>query len=244
MNPGRALLSFLRMAVDFALPPRCSGCGAITAEGGLFCPACWPELDFLTGGCVSCGLPLPATEAETCAACLASDGPLDRIRAAVAYGERARSLVLRLKYGRKIGLAATMAGYMRRALEELEPQALLVPVPLHRWRLWSRGFNQAQLVAAALTRLTGRPNDPLLLQRVKRTPKLKGMSVGERRRAVQGAFALRSGATVKGRHIILVDDVCTSGSTAEACARLLKRKGAASVSLLAWARVVAPARIV
>lgn len=243
MTISRALRRSFLFALDFALPPRCAGCGAITAATGLFCPSCWPKLDFLSGGCQRCGLPLEATAADTCGACLASPGPLDRVRAAVAYGEEARSLVLRLKYGRKTALARTMAGYMQRPLGELHPDALLVPVPLHRWRLWSRGFNQAQLIAAALTRLSGRPNDPLVLRRTRQTPKLKGMSAAERRRAVQGAFALRGGLDVKARHIVLVDDVYTTGSTAEACARLLKRKGAASVELLAWTRVVAPARV-
>lgn len=233
---GRGARTVLRSGLDFALPPRCAGCGAITQEVDLFCGNCWPELHFLSGGCQRCGHPLEATEAETCGACHAEDRPaLDRMRAAVAYGDIARSLAIRLKYGRKTALARTMAGYMRRPLAELDPEALLVPVPLHRWRLWSRGFNQAQLIARALG---GREVDPLLLQRTRRTPKLKGLNPSERRKLVNGAFALRGGRTVKGRKIILVDDVFTTGATAEACARLLKRKGAARVELLAWARVL------
>jgi ComF family protein len=243
MTPG-ALLSWpLRYAVDFALPPRCASCGAVVEKVGLFCPACWPKIEWLAGGCHRCGLPLKATEADTCAGCLAEPGKLDRIRAAVAYDERARSLVLRLKYGRKTALAKVMAGYMLRPLRDLEEGALLVPVPLHRLRLWNRGFNQAALIAAALAKGSDHPCDPFLLERKRRTPKLKGMTVSERKKAVQGAFALREGRNVRGRHLILVDDVYTSGSTAEACARLLKRKGAASVSLLAWSRVVAPQRV-
>ncbi len=232
-----------RFALDFALPPRCAGCGAVVAEVGLFCASCWPEIEWLAGGCGRCGLPLRSTEAELCAGCLAGGGRLDRIRAAVAYDERARSLVLRLKYGRKTALARVMAGYMQRPLRDLPPDALLVPVPLHRSRLWSRGFNQAALIAAVLARGSGHQADPFVLERRRRTPKLKGMTVAERKQTVRGAFALRAGKDVRGRHLILVDDVYTSGSTAEACARLLKRKGAASVSLLAWARVVAPQRI-
>jgi ComF family protein len=116
-------------------------------------------------------------------------------------------------------------------------------VPLHRRRLWSRGFNQAALIATELSRGTGADVQPMLLRRTRHTPRLKGMSVSERRRAVQGAFALREGQEVRGRHVILVDDVYTSGSTANACARLLKRKGAASVELLTWARVVRPTTI-
>jgi ComF family protein len=232
-----------RILLDFALPPRCPACGTIAGEVDLFCADCWTAVEFLGGGCTTCGLPLEGTEAETCGACLAEPPPLQRIRSAVAYGEAARSLVLRLKYGRKTALARTMAHYMRRPLGELTPGALLVPVPLHRWRLWARGFNQAALIAAELARKTHAETDPLLLRRTKHTPRLKGMNVRERRRAVQGAFAVREGRDVKGRNIILVDDVYTSGSTAAACARLLKRKGAASVELLTWARVVRPTAI-
>lgn len=195
------------------------------------------------GGCRTCGLPLEATEAETCGACLAEPPPLDRIRSAVEYGETARGLVLRLKYGRKTALARTMSHYMRRPLRELSGGAILAPVPLHRRRLWGRGFNQAALIAAALARQGDHEADALLLRRTRHTPKLKGMTVSERKRTVQGAFALRDGRDVKGRNIILIDDVYTSGSTAAACARLLKRKGAASVELLTWARVVRPTTI-
>jgi ComF family protein len=229
-----------RLMLDFALPPRCAGCGAITAEVDLFCDQCWPQIDFLSGGCQRCGQPLEATEADTCGACHADQGALDRMRAAVAYGDAARSIAIRLKYGRKTGLARTMAAYMRRPLGELTPGALLVPVPLRRGRLSERGFNQSALIAAGLARTAGVQADAGLLQRTRRTPKLKGMSPSERRRVVFGAFAVRPGREVKGRAIVLVDDVFTTGSTAEACARLLKRKGAASVELLAWARVVRP----
>lgn len=229
-----------RFLLDFALPPRCPACGSVTAEVDLFCDACWREVDFMGGGCGTCGLPLEATDAEMCGACLAEPPPLDRIRSAVAYGETARSLVLRLKYGRKTALARTMAHYMRRPLGELSEGAVLAPVPLHRRRLWGRGFNQAALVASALASGSGLEVQPLLLRRTRHTPRLKGMSVSERKRAVQGAFALREGHEVRGRHVILVDDVYTSGSTAYACARLLKRKGAASVELVTWARVVRP----
>jgi predicted amidophosphoribosyltransferase len=193
MTPG-ALLSWpLRYAIDFALPPRCASCGAVVDEVGLFCPSCWPKVDWLAGGCQRCGLPLKGTEADTCAACLAEPGKLDRVRATVAYDERARSLVLRLKYGRKTALAKVMAGYMLRPLRELEGGALLVPVPLHRSRLWSRGFNQSALIAAALAKGSDHPCDPFLLERKRRTPKLKGMTVSDRKKAVKGRVCASRG---------------------------------------------------
>jgi ComF family protein len=114
------------------------------------------------------------------------------------------------------------------------PDGLLVPVPLHRWRLWERGFNQAVLIARAL----GREMDSDLLRRTRSTPRLKGLDSSQRREAVAGAFALRPGASVNDKRIILVDDVLTTGATAEACAKTLRKAGAASVELIAFARVI------
>ncbi|WP_367280024.1 double zinc ribbon domain-containing protein [Sphingomonas sp. LHG3406-1] len=227
-------LAGIRWLLDFALPPRCPGCGEITEAVDLFCTACWGKLEFATGGCDRCGLPLKPGELQVCTSCEVSPGPLDRVRAALIYGDVPRTIATHLKYGRKIALARTMAGLMKRPLADLSQDALLVPVPLHRWRLWSRGFNQSLLIARAL----GRPLDPDLLRRTRATPRLKGMSPAERRRTVKGVFALRNGASVKARDVILVDDVMTTGATAEACARLLRKAGARRVELLAFARVV------
>jgi len=115
-----------------------------------------------------------------------------------------------------------------------------VPVPLHRWRLWGRGFNQSALVARELSRRLGIRADPMALERTRPTPPLKGMSPLQRRRTVAGAFRVRRKDAVAGKTVILVDDVLTTGSTAEACARTLKRAGAARVELVSWARVVKP----
>lgn len=221
--------------LDFALPPRCPGCGEITSAVDLFCGPCWGSLSFLGGGCSRCGQAMSAGDLGICLACEGSRSKLDRIRAAVAYGDVPRSIAMRLKYGRKIALARTMAGMMKRPLAELDPEALLVPVPLHRWRLWSRGFNQSVLIARA----TGRPFDPDLLRRTRSTPRLKGLNPAQRRKTVEGVFAVRPGAEVKGKSFILVDDVVTTGATGEACARALRKAGAGSVDLLAFARVLA-----
>jgi ComF family protein len=233
----------IRSVLDFALPPRCGGCGTIVDQVDSFCSSCWRELDFLQGGCLRCGLPLEATDAETCGACLANPPRLDRIRAAVAYGDISRSIALRLKYGRKVGLARTMSRYMRPLMDNLPGDAVLVPVPLHRSRLWSRGFNQSVIVARDLSRRTGVPLAVNALKRVRRTPPLKGMGSRQRRRTVAGAFVADPRAELRGRTVILIDDVLTTGSTANACARVLKRAGAARVDLISWARVVRPAYV-
>lgn len=123
---------------------------------------------------------------------------------------------------------------------ELPADALLVPVPLHRSRLWSRGFNQSAIVARALSRRTGLPVAVDALKRIRPTPPLKGMNVRQRRRTVAGAFRAQRESELRGRTIVLVDDVLTTESTANACARVLKAAGASRVDLISWARVIRP----
>ena len=241
--------SFLHLAqsgldalIDFALPPRCAGCAMIVEEVDTFCPACWPMLQFLRGGCETCGIPLESTAAEQCAPCLAQPPVIDRTRSAMAYDDLSRQIALKLKYGRKVALARTMARYIA-PLRPGRDEALIVPVPLHRRRLWGRGFNQAALIARALTRTTGIANDPLVLQRVRATPVLRGLGARGRARAVAGAFRIAPDARdrLRGKAIVLIDDVHTSGATSDACTRSLLGAGAASVTILCWARVLDPA---
>lgn len=242
LRAAAAVRSLTALAVDFALPPRCPACGLIVPEPHAFCLDCWRSLTFLGEPCCArCGLPFDfggGADSE-CGRCLADPPPFDRLRAAVAYGEVARSVALKLKYSGRPGLAETLARLMARHLQPGSDR-LLVPVPLHRWRIWKRGYNQAALIASALSRRTGVAVELDILRRTKATPPLKGLGRRERALAVRGAFRLREEgkAVLAGRHAILVDDVYTSGATAGGCARALKRAGAASVAILTWARVV------
>lgn len=175
-----------------------------------------------------------------CGACLRDPPRHAGVRAAVAYGPVPRALALRLKYGGRIAFAETMALRMRRLLPtEAE---MLVPVPLHRWRLWSRGFNQAALIADALATLSGTAHDRTLLVRRRRTAVLRGLGGRQRASAVAGAFAITAAQRVVGKAVVLVDDVYTSGATADACTRVLLRAGARSVTILCWARVLSEDR--
>jgi ComF family protein len=233
----------LRTIVNFALPPRCPGCAAIVQEEHSFCLGCWSALVFLGEPCCArCGLPFEhdgGGAGAECGACLAHPPRFDRVRAAVAYGEIPRKVALKLKYGGRPGVAETMARLMERHFEAA-PDAVLAPVPLHRWRIWKRGYNQAGLIASALARRTGAAAMLDALERRKATPYLRGMGPRERALAVRGAFAVpeKRRAALAGKRVVLVDDVFTSGATANGCALALKRAGAREVQLLCWARVV------
>ncbi len=228
----------LRPLINFALPPRCAGCGQIVADDHQLCTLCWTSIDFLSGpGCERCGTPLPST-ALICAPCLASPPAHDGVRAAVSYGEIARKIVLSLKHSRRIGLAELAARAMERHLPD-EP-CMLVPVPLHRWRIWNRGFNQSALIAKHLAAMSAHELALDCLRRTKATPMLRNLGANSRRLAMRGVFDINPKARneFSGKRVILVDDVYTSGATANACARVMKRAGATHVLVICWARVL------
>lgn len=228
-----------RHIVGIALPPRCPSCGVPVAEDHRFCAMCWTALRFLgPPWCAGCNRPFAFDRGEDacCAACLVAPPRHAGVRAAVAYGPIARILALRLKYGGRIAFAETMARQMRRLLPA--DTDLLVPVPLHRWRIWSRGFNQAALIADSVAVLSGVRHDRNVLIRTRRTILLRGLGGRQRAKAVAGAFGVVAPDRVRGRTIALVDDIYTSGATADACTRALLSAGARSVTILCWARVL------
>jgi ComF family protein len=236
---GMGVFAFASPIIDFALPPRCPGCGVIVGDDHRFCTTCWRSMSFLTGeGCASCNTPM-ADGSLICAPCLAHPPDHDGVRAAVAYGDVSRAIVLKLKHGRRPGVARAIGRYLGRHMQGLDG-AIIAPVPLHRWRLWSRGYNQSLLIARQLPLGAAHELVVDLLERTRATPILRGLGKAERAKAVRGAFRLKSkhAALVKGRTICLVDDVFTSGATVNACAKALKKAGAAHVVALCWARVL------
>jgi len=164
----------------------------------------------------------------------------ERARAAVLYDDASRPLILRFKHGDAVHMTGVFATWLERAGAELLRDAdLLMPVPLHRGRLFARRYNQAALLAVELSRRTGIAADVLSLLRRRGTPSQGQGSRAQRERNVRGAFALDGArkAGVTGRRVLLVDDVLASGATVSACTRTLRRAGAAAVDVLTIARV-------
>lgn len=232
-----------REIANFVLPPRCPSCGVTVDDDHRFCLDCWTTLEFLgEPSCSSCGLPFAFARAadSRCMSCLTDPPSHDGVRAVVAYTEQSAALAIRLKYGSRLGIAELIARHMRRFVRSAPDSAMIIPVPLHRTRLWSRGFNQSVLIGRYLSRAQNIPMSTSIISRVRATPPLRAMSANERRKVVKDAFAFSNPTRidVKSRTVYLVDDVYTSGATANACAALLKRAGAKRVIVLCWARVL------
>lgn len=237
-----------RLAVGLIYPPSCTGCGAATADPGALCPGCWAGLRLIEEPCcprygtpfaVDLGIgPLLSPRA------IAEPPVFARARAVALYDDTARGLVHRLKYEDRLDLAKAMARMMTTVGGALMAEAdCVVPVPLHRWRLWRRRFNQAALLARPIARAGALPFVPQALARVKATRSQVGLTRIGRAENLQGAFRVPPAhrACIQGRRVLLVDDVTTTGATANAAARALLRGGAASVDLLTFALVGDPA---
>lgn len=227
---------------------RCRLCEELltTASRVPVCPSCLGRVRplELLAFCARCQRPLsltgPAAEPEAwCGACRQEETVFDCLRSFGAYDAELRALIVLLKYNRVRSLAAPLAGWTALAIREnpgLAEVDAVVPVPLHPRRQRLRGYNQAELIARELARGLKRPVEPRWLARIKDTPSQTGLTPAQRIENVRGAFAASD--KVDNRRILLVDDVCTTGATLNACARALQRAGAASVQAVTVARVV------
>jgi ComF family protein len=227
-----------RAFIDLVVPPLCVACKAPLADHDALCAECWQAISFIRAPvCDRLGIPLPydTGPGALSAAAIARPPAYDRARAVAHHDGVMRRLVHGLKYADRHDGVRLLGRWLASAGAELLPHAdVLVPVPLHPWRLWQRRFNQSALLAQALARQTGHPVTANVLIRVRRTASQVGLSPDQRRRNVEGAFRIRATPhrTVDGRSVVLVDDVRTTGATVEACARALRRAGARRVDVL------------
>ncbi|MFT8417864.1 MAG: double zinc ribbon domain-containing protein [Acetobacter sp.] len=242
------LRSIGQAALTVIYPPACLHCGADVVRHGLLCPTCFGRLRVVVAPfCKACATPqvsaamLGAT--GLCPACERLPPVWGQARAALVYESVARDLILKLKYADQINNTTFLAQQMVRVGRDiLVPGALVVPVPVHRWRLFRRRYNQAALLAQGVAKLTGLRCQPDALERVRRTVPLASFSRQARRDEVAQAIMVRTSQQemVRGRDVVVVDDLLTTGATAAACATALLHAGARSVSLLVAG--VVPAR--
>jgi ComF family protein len=231
-----------RALVDGVLPPRCLSCGDIIDQPDALCGRCWSGITFFAPPwCVLCGLPFPHPMGEdaVCGDCAREPPAWNQARAVLRYDKNSRRLLLAFKHGDHTHSAAAFGRWMYRAGGEVLAGAdLLVPVPLHWTRLFQRRYNQAALLAHAVRAAGGPEVAADWLVRRRRTPAQGHLGPAARERNVRGALAMRHRRSVAGKHVVIIDDVMTTGATVEECARVLKRAGAASIGVLTLARAL------
>lgn len=230
------------LVADILWPPRCALCRTAVDAAHSVCAECFATLHFVTTPqCRCCGLPFSHAPAGDllCGACAATPPPYDCARAALLYDDASRPLITQLKYGDQPQLALLLARWMRLAGHTaLEGAEVIIPVPLHWRRMLARRYNQSLMLARDLATLTQLPVQPTWLVRRKATTPQVGLSRAQRRRNVAKAFVVPElyRSTVRGKRLLLVDDVMTSGATLEACTHALREAGAAEIRVLTLAR--------
>ena len=242
-----SLLSSLRMIIirlgALIWPPQCGRCGANTSQQHTLCASCWGTLHFVSDPyCKDCGVPLPDTThyGNVCARCLAEPPAFDGARSSFVYDEGIRPLILAYKHSDRLDLTPILSQFLLRTLANTNWAVdVIVPVPLHRWRLFRRQYNQSAELARHLSRYLAVPFLPNIIKRVRSTPSQGLYSRAQRRANMTGAFHVttKKSADLRGRTVLIVDDVLTTGATVNELARVIKKSGADQVFVITIACV-------
>ena len=230
--------------VDVVLPPRCPLNGDIVDKQGMISPEGWGGLEFITNPlCDHCGIALDFDVGDNgkCMDCLENPPEFDSARAAFKYNDVSRNLILGFKHGDKTHIVRSFSPWLAQAGKEMMAGAdFLVPVPLHHFRLISRRYNQAAMIAEALSKTVDIPHVPDMIKRIRSTPSQGHLAAEDRYKNVRKAFDIpdKYREKIRGKVIILIDDVYTTGATARECSKILRRYGAEQVHILTLARVM------
>lgn len=237
--------------IDLILPPSCIVSGEIVDSQGMLSPEAWGNLHFISDPqCNRCGFPFDFDDGEVnegniCLGCSKTPPLFDKARSALVYDDMSRDIILGFKHGDQTASVPSFIPWLMRAGEQiLENTDFIVPVPLHRWRLLRRRFNQAGLIAQYLSKSAHVPTLLDGLERKRATQTQGHLNSNERKKNVKNAFSvnLKHAEQLKGKCVLLIDDVYTTGATVEECTKVLIKAGVASVNILTLARVVKPQR--
>jgi len=239
----KALKSLAAAALDVVLPPLCICCNSPVAGKQALCAECWKKIRFISPPfCDCCGAPFDfeVGEKALCGECLANAPEYCKARSVMVYDENSRGIILGFKHGDRLHSVPAMAEWMARAGGEFLYKAdVIAPVPLHWWRLFSRRYNQAALLAVELGRQTGVEVNVDLLRRKKHTQSQGHLNREQRKKNLAGAIGLHpmKKEKIKGKRVVIVDDVMTTGATANECCKILARAGAGEICVLTLSRV-------
>lgn len=239
-------------ALDLVLPPKCLKCGGLVTDAHNICPDCWKNIHFISAPmCDCCGYPFgpdlgrdfSVFDEMLCGACQNRGRYFDRVISAIRYDDESRHMVIGFKHQDRTEYTGYFTKLLLRAGKPLfEDADVIIPVPLHKKRLLSRRYNQSALLSGKLSSELGIDHRPAALVRIKHTPPQQG-NVNKRSKNVRGAFKVGKNTDVKGKTVLLIDDVYTTGATAENCAKVLKKAGAKCVYVLTAFRVITPQTI-
>lgn len=233
-------MKFFQKLLNFLLPPHCPICQKKILDSNAVCGKCFGKLNFISGAiCQKCGKPLPYKEAKICAACLQKPPIYHRAISVLKYNETSKALILPFKHADYIELTPLLAQWMSNRGKNLILDCdYLIPVPLHITRLFKRKYNQSALLAKEIARVYHKGYLPSILIRTKHTESQGHMGAKQRKENLKNAFKVRNTNKIKGKKILIIDDVMTTGATVNECTKTLIKAGAQSVDILTLARVI------